>query len=45
VYSLDAVLGLTASWTPALSGSLLALAVVGGLANLALRSTAAAMAA
>jgi len=44
-YSLDAVLGLTASWTPALGASLLALAVVGGLVNLALRRAAAAVAA
>ena len=40
-FSLDAALGLTSLWTPALTWSVLALGVVGGVANLALRRTAA----
>lgn len=40
-YSLDALLGLTAFWTPAAIWVLLALAVASGIANLALRRTAA----
>jgi len=44
-YSLDAVLGLSAVWTPALSLAALAVAIVGGFANLALRRPAAQVAA
>lgn len=40
-FSLDAVLGLTALWTPALVAVILGLGVVGGFANLALRRPAA----
>jgi putative oxidoreductase len=36
-YSLDALLGLTSLWTPALVWSALAIGIVGGVANLALR--------
>ena len=36
-FSADAVLGLTALWTPAVVWASLALAVIGGLGNLALR--------
>ena len=36
-YSLDAVLGLTTPWTPAVIGIVLAVAVAGALANLAAR--------
>jgi putative oxidoreductase len=36
-YSLDAWLGITDLWTPALTWVVLALGIVGGLANLALR--------
>jgi putative oxidoreductase len=36
-YSLDAVLGFTQFWTPAVTLTLLALGLVGGLANVALR--------
>jgi putative oxidoreductase len=39
-YSLDAALGLTPWWTPALTLVVLALAVVGGAANLAVRRPA-----
>ena len=38
-YSLDATLGLTALWTPAIVYGALTLGVVGGLANLAVRRT------
>jgi putative oxidoreductase len=38
--SLDAALGLTSLWTPALTWSVLAIGVVGGIANLAIRRTA-----
>jgi len=37
-YSLDALLGLTQVWTPVLEWTALAIGIVGGLANLALRS-------
>ena len=40
-FSLDAVIGLTALWTPALVAVILGLGVVGGFANLALRRPAA----
>jgi len=43
-FSLDAALGLTSLWTPALTWSVLAIGVVGGVANLALRRTAAGVA-
>ena len=36
-YSVDAAFGLTSFWTPALTVTALALGVIGGLANLALR--------
>jgi putative oxidoreductase len=36
-YSLDAVLGLTPLWTPALRLSALAIGIIGGAANLAIR--------
>lgn len=39
-YSLDAVFGLTAFWTPALTLTLLAFGVMGGLGNLILRRRA-----
>jgi putative oxidoreductase len=39
-FSLDRVLGFEALWTPGVSLTLLALGVLGGLANLALRRTA-----
>jgi len=39
-YSLDALFGLTALWTPALAWIALALAIIGGAANLALRRPA-----
>jgi len=39
-YSLDHVLGLAASFTPAIDATLLALGIVGGFANLALRRPA-----
>ena len=42
--SLDAALGLTPLWTPALTWSVLAIGVIGGVANLALRRTAPAVA-
>jgi putative oxidoreductase len=42
LYSLDAVLGLTSLWTPALAWSVLALGAIAGFANLALRRPAAA---
>lgn len=38
-YSLDALLGLTALWTPALAWTALALGILGGLVNLAARRT------
>jgi putative oxidoreductase len=44
-YSLDAVLGLTALWTPGVVVTALVLAVIGGIGNLALRRTAPAEAA
>jgi putative oxidoreductase len=39
-YSLDAALGLTALWTPAVIWAVLAIGVIGGFANLALRRQA-----
>jgi putative oxidoreductase len=36
-YSIDALLGLTSLWTPAVSWSFLAIGLVGGVANLALK--------
>jgi putative oxidoreductase len=39
-YSLDAALGLTPVWTPAIAGGALALGAIGGAANLALRRPA-----
>jgi putative oxidoreductase len=36
-YSLDSVFGLTALWTPLLTWGVLAIGIVGGLANLALK--------
>jgi len=36
-YSLDAVLGLSASWTPALTWGFLAIGILGGAGNLALK--------
>jgi putative oxidoreductase len=39
-YSIDAAVGLASLWTPALTWIVLALGVLGGLANLALRRTA-----
>lgn len=44
-YSLDAALGLTAFWTPAVIGGALAVGIAGGLANLAIRRPAAVAAA
>jgi putative oxidoreductase len=38
-YSVDAAAGLTALWTPTLAWSVLALAIIGGFGNLALRQT------
>ena len=38
-YSLDALLGLTAAWTPKVTWMVLAIGFVGGLGNLALRKT------
>ena len=43
-YSLDALLGLTTLWTPEVSWIALAIGVVGGVANLAIRRPAAATA-
>jgi putative oxidoreductase len=40
-YSLDALLGLSSLWTPALNWAVLAIGIVGGIANLALRRPAA----
>jgi len=40
-YSLDAALGLTSIWSPALNWTALAIGVLGGLANLGLRRPAA----
>jgi putative oxidoreductase len=39
-YSFDALLGLTSLWTPTLEWGALGVAIVGGIANLALRRTA-----
>jgi|SRR5581483_4313676 len=39
-YSLDAALGLTPFWTPAIAGAALAVGVAGGLVNLAARRNA-----
>jgi len=39
-YSLDALLGQGALWTPALSGAVLGIGMVGGFGNLALRRQA-----
>jgi putative oxidoreductase len=39
-YSLDALLGISAAWTPRITWSVLTIGVVGGLANLALRHPA-----
>jgi putative oxidoreductase len=39
-WSLDALLGLTSIWTPALALTALGIGILGGLANVALRSTA-----
>jgi putative oxidoreductase len=39
-YSLDAMLGLASLWTPALAWTALGLAIVGGVANLAMRRPA-----
>ena len=36
-YSLDALFGLTALWTPALVSTALAIGIIGGVANLAIR--------
>ena len=44
-YSLDALLGLTALWTPALAWTALGLGILGGIANLAIRRPASAVAA
>jgi putative oxidoreductase len=44
-YSLDAALGLASIWTPAVTLAVLAIGVVGGVANLALRRPASAAAA
>jgi putative oxidoreductase len=42
-YSLDALLGLTSVWTPALSWSAIGIGLVGGIVNLSLRRTPAAV--
>ena len=42
-YSLDAVLGLTPVWTPSMSWAALAIGILGGVANLALRRPIAAV--
>jgi putative oxidoreductase len=39
-YSLDALLGLTSIWTPALAWTALALGIAAGVANLAIRRPA-----
>jgi putative oxidoreductase len=39
-YSLDALLGLTHLWTPALVWTALGIGMIGGVANLAVRQTA-----
>ena len=44
-YSLDALLGLTAVWTPALGAAALVVGVIGAAVNLALRRPAAQVAA
>jgi putative oxidoreductase len=43
-YSLDALLGLQSLWTPALAWSALAIGVIGGIGNLAIRRPAPAVA-
>jgi putative oxidoreductase len=43
-YSLDTLLGLQALWTPALAWSAVALAIIGGVVNVALRRPAAKLA-
>jgi putative oxidoreductase len=43
-YSLDALLGLQALWTPAVAWSVLALGIIGGIGNVALRRPAAKLA-
>ena len=40
-YSLDALLGLSSLWTPALAWSALGLGMIGGIGNLALRQPSA----
>jgi putative oxidoreductase len=45
LYSLDALFGLTAYWTPAVAWSAVAIGVAGGITNLAIRRPAAAVAA
>lgn len=40
-YSLDGLLGLTSVWTPTLTWSILGLGIIGGVANLLIRRTAA----
>ena len=39
-YSLDALAGISAVWTPEIAGIALAIGVIGGVVNLALRRTA-----
>jgi putative oxidoreductase len=39
-YSLDHIFGLSSLWTPAITGAALALGIIGGVANLALRRPA-----
>ena len=39
-FSLDALLGFDSVWTPALSGAVLIVGIIGGVANLAVRRTA-----
>jgi putative oxidoreductase len=38
-YSVDALLGLTSLWTPAVTWSILAIGLLGGVGNLALKRT------
>jgi putative oxidoreductase len=45
LYSLDALFGLTAYWTPAVAWSVIAIGVAGGVTNLAIRRPAVAVAA